>query len=282
MHEIKPRPPHASFHLQRMEAIHELAGGKADVPHRHAYYTVIWVRAGAGTHLVDFREYPIEKEVVFFISPGQVHQLRPAEHPQGWVITFSPDFLQHHHISEDFIREINLFNSFEQRPPVQLGPEAVEKLSTLLPLMEDTFRSGMPFRIAALSAYLKLFLLYCNQECVLQRPQQDPNDSGHRILRDFKELVTRHFRTLRKTSDYAERLHITPKYLNQVVRSLLGQTAKEVIQEKIVLNAKRELRYSAKSVKEIALELGFEDPLYFSHFFKTCTGQSPTSFRSEA
>ena len=57
MHEIKPRPPHASFHLQRMEAIHELAGGKADVPHRHAYYTAIWVQAGKGEHLVDFRTY---------------------------------------------------------------------------------------------------------------------------------------------------------------------------------------------------------------------------------
>ncbi len=265
-----------------MEDIHKQAGGQPDLPHRHAYYTAIWVQKGRREHHIDFQTYPLTENAVFLISPGQVHQLVPATRPQGWVIIFSPEFLQHHHISEDFIREINLFNSFEERPPVQLGQEAAEKLSKILPLMEDTFRSGMPFRIAALSAYLKLFLLYCNQECVLQRPQQDPNDSGHRILRDFKELVTRHFRTLHKTSDYAERLHITPKYLNQVVKSLLGQTAKEVIQEKIVLNAKRELRYSAKSVKEIALELGFEDPLYFSHFFKTCTGQSPTSFRSEA
>ncbi len=76
-------------------------------------------------------------------------------------------------------------------------------------------------------------------------------------------------------------MHISAKYLNQVVKSLIGQTAKAVIQEKIILNAKRELRFTEKTIKEIAYELGFEEPLHFSSFFKNCTGVSPSAFREQ-
>lgn len=264
-----------------MEIIHDQAQGQVDEPHRHNYYTVIYVQEGAGHHLIDFKSYPLENHSVFFVSPGQVHQVYPSSRPKGWVITFSKEFLQHNHISEDFIAEINLFNSFEERPPIHLDEPIRQKIDLLMPLMEEAYEIDMPHQIAALSAYLKLFLLYCNQVCVLARTQTQPNDSGHLLLKTFKELVTQHFRQWHKTSDYAERMHISPRYLNQVVKSLIGQTAKEVIQEKIILNAKRELRYTGKSVKEIAFELGFEDPLYFSSFFKTCTDLSPSAFRAK-
>jgi AraC-like DNA-binding protein len=252
-----------------METIHDEAKGQVDEPHRHNYYTVIYVQKGEGRHLIDFQSYPLENNVVFFVSPGQIHQVYPVSRPKGWVITFSKEFLHHNHISEDFIAEINLFQSFEQRPPIHLDETTRQKIDLLMPLMEEAYKNSMPHQIAALSAYLKLFLVYCNQVCVLARPNTQPNDSGYQLLKSFKDLVTRHFRKFHKTSDYAKMLHISPKYLNQVVKSLIGQTAKEVIQEKIILNAKRELRYTDKPVKEIAFELGFEDPLYFSSFFKT-------------
>ncbi len=271
-----------SIRIQHMEAISEQADGQIDQPHRHDYYTVIYVIQAQGIHQIDFKAYPLEPQEVFFVSPGQVHQVRPVGKPRGWVISFTKEFLLHHHISEDFISEINLFNTFEERPPVRIGPEVARKLDVLLPLMEEAYQSEISFQIAALSAYLKLFLVYCNQECVLNRGPAEPNDSGHRLLKAFKEMVATHFNEWHKTSDYAEQLYISPKYLNQVVKSLLGQTAKEVIQEKIILNAKRELLYTEKHIKEIAFELGFEDPLYFSHFFKTCTGMPPTTFRQTA
>ena len=269
-----------SLQLKRMEDIFDQAKGRSDVPHRHDYYTVIWLRAGEGRHLLDFHEYPLQPNAVYFVSPGQVHQVITPARPSGWVINFSAEFLQHNHISEDFLREIDLFNPFDERPPIHLSTELATKLHTLLSWMEETFTAKLPHRIAAQSAYLKLFLVYCNSQCNLDRADQANNHSGKQILKAFKQMVHDHFRELHKVSDYADRLHINPKYLNQVVRSLLGQTAKEVIQQKVVLNARRELRYSAKSVKEIAFELGFDDPLYFSSFFKKCTGMSPSEFRA--
>ncbi len=266
------------FRVQRMEDIHDREAGRPDVPHRHDYYTAIWVRQGKGRHIVDFDRYELKADAVFFVSPGQVHQVLTDARPTGWVITFSKEFLQHNHISEDFLLELDLFNHFDERPPIYLTDDVAAKLQTVMELMEDAFRSSLPHQTAALSACLKLFLIYCESECRLP-PADMGMQGGRAILKEFKRLVRRYFHRYHKVADYAKLMNISSKYLNQVVKSLIGQTAKEVIQEKIILNAKRELKYSGKSIKEIAYELGFEEPLYFSHFFKTCTGLSPTAFR---
>ena len=272
----------SAYHLRllRMENIFADAKGKSDTPHRHDYYTVIWSRKGAnGRHVIDFREYELGKDTVFFVSPGQVHQVITPEEPQGWVITFSKSFLQHHHISEEFIERINLFNSFDERPPLFLPEEIAKKMQIIFEMMEADFGSPGELQIGLMSAYLKIFLIHCVNACDRGDQELTEEHGGKSILKNFKSLVKENFRELHKVSEYAKLMTITPKYLNQVVKSLLGQTAKEVIQEKIVLNAKRELKYTDKSIKEIAYELGFDEPLYFSHFFKKCTGMSPTEFK---
>lgn len=276
-------PQHAnlqsSLHLQRMEDIFAKAKGKTDTPHRHDYYTLIWSQAGEGRHVIDFNEYPLSPNAVFFVSPGQVHQVINLTEPRGWVITFSKAFLQHHHISEEFIERINLFNGFAEQPPLFLSEPTAKKMQAIFEMMEKDYYEPGEHQIGLLSAYLKIFLIHCVNTCDRGEPDPTEEHGGKAILKNFKNLVADNFRRLHKVSEYAEQMTITPKYLNQVVKSLLGQTAKEVIQEKIVLNAKRELKYSDKSVKEIAFELGFEDPLHFSSFFKKCTGMSPSNFK---
>ncbi len=270
-----------ALNVKRMENIHEQTQGEVDTPHRHDYYTVIWVKDGTGQHTIDFNTYELAPGAVFFVSPGQVHQVSPKGMPQGWVITFSKSFLQHNHISEDFIAQINLFNNFNERPPIFLSEETAAELSTLMEQMETVFESQMTYRIAALSAYLKLFLIYVESQCMERPSDLEDQHGGKQILKQFKQLVEANIHLWHKVGDYAEQMHITSRYLNQVVKSLLGQTAKEVIQEKISLKAKRDLKYSDKSVKEIAYDLGFDDPLYFSSFFKKNTGVSPSAFRGK-
>ncbi len=269
----------SSLHLRRMEDLYAEAKGQVDAPHRHDYYTVIWTQRGEGSHIIDFNTYPLTPNSVFFVSPGQIHQVITPTEPQGWVITFSKAFLQHHHISEDFIARINLFNSFEEQPPIRLPEATAQKMQAIFEMMAADYTTPGDHQIALLSAYLKIFLIHCVNVCDLGAQDWPQKQGGKAVLQTFKNLVSRHFRELHKVGDYAAKMSITPKYLNQVVKSLLGLTAKEVIQEKIILNAKRELKYSDKSVKEIAYELGFEEPLYFSQFFKKCTGKSPSTFR---
>ncbi|WP_044086764.1 AraC family transcriptional regulator [Lewinella cohaerens] len=273
------RPAAFIFNIQRMEDIHEAADGQVDVAHSHDYYTVIWIQEGSGEHLIDFNRYPLAVNDVFFVSPRQVHRLLPSEKPYGWVITFSRDFLAHNHINEDFITEMNLFGHFEERPPLQLPVEVAKRAQVLLSYLSEVYKSDAPYRMASMSAYLKLFLIDCHAQCQLPAPLPGSDQGGSTILREFKKLITEHFYEQHQVQEYAQRLHISAKYLNQVVKSLLGKTAKELIQEKIILNAKRSLRFTDHSIKEIAYELGFQDPLYFSSFFKKCTGESPSRFR---
>ena len=268
------------FQIKRMEDLYEQHKGAPDDPHRHNYYTVIWAQEGQGKHRVDFEEYPLQKNAVFFVSPGQVHQLISTGKPKGIVINFSKEFLQQNHISEDFIAGINLFNSFEKRPPVLLSEEASESLGKVCDLMISASEHPMRNQIAALSAGLKLFLVLCENACDLPGPHEESSQGTRQLLKTFKQLVEQDFSKYHMVSDYAKRMHISSRYLNQVVKDLIGQTAKSLIQEKITLNARRELRFSDKSIKEIAFELGFDDPLYFSSFFKKCTGMTPSEFRS--
>lgn len=273
------RKANNTFRVNRMERIYDDAAGKPDVPHRHDYYTVIWVLEGTGTHQIDFEAYPLAADHVFFVSPGQIHQITTDTRPHGWVITFSRDFLANNHIEEGFLLNINLFRGYGDSPPLAISQEVATQLEALMVQMEQVADGSMGHKYAALGALLKLFLIYCNQACSLHDDDFETATGPASILRDFKALVEQHFRAEHKVGGYAERLHLSAKYLSEIVKSLIGKSAKQYIQDRIVIEAKRLLRFTGSSVKEIAYDLGFEEPLHFSGFFKKCTGTSPSAFR---
>jgi AraC family transcriptional regulator, transcriptional activator of pobA len=268
-----------TFRVNRMERIYDDAAGQPDVPHRHDYYTVIWVLQGEGWHRIDFEEYPLAPNHVFFVSPGQVHQMITQGRPYGWVITFSRDFLARNHIEEGFLLNVNLFRGYGDSPPLAITAEVAGQLEALMVQMEEVSKGTIAHKYAALGALLKLFLIYCNQVCSLPDDDFETATGPACVLRDFKSLVEQHFRTEHKVAAYADRLHLSAKYLSEVVKNLIGKSAKQYIQDRIVIEAKRLLRFSGSSVKEIAYDLGFEEPLHFSGFFKKCAGMSPSAFR---
>ena len=103
---------------------------------------------------------------------------------------------------------------------------------------------------------------------------------GTSKLKQFKDLIEKHFKAWHSVGQYADALNVTSDHLNRVVKSLTGKSAKEHIQDRIVVAAKRMLYFSSASAKEIAYELGFGEPGHFSQFFKKQTSVSPSQFRS--
>ena len=97
----------------------------------------------------------------------------------------------------------------------------------------------------------------------------------------FKKLIDTHYKSWHSTNQYASELHISPDYLNKIVKSQTGKTAKEHIQSRIIIGAKRLLYFTELSNKEIGFELGFSEPANFSAFFKKSVGISPSQFKSE-
>lgn len=272
----------ASFGISRMEEIYEKRLGKADEPHRHDFFTILLIKQGAGTHHVDFNSYEVKNQQVYFIGPGQVHQLIEHQQPLGFSLVFSPEFLVLNQISIDFIEDINLFHYFGDSPPLNIDKNTMKSLSDYCEQMLLQHQSNSSFKYEAVGALLKLFLIKCHSQCTLNELDVQTQESGGTLLRNFKKLLNANFSNWHQTSSYAEALHITPDHLNRVVKSLTGKTSKEQIQNRIIIAAKRMLHFTPLSNKEISFELGFSEPANFSAFFKKCTGLSPSEFKSKA
>jgi AraC family transcriptional regulator, transcriptional activator of pobA len=133
-----------------------------------------------------------------------------------------------------------------------------------------------------LVSYLKIFLITASRLKTEQQPEakQAVEDLKEPfILQNLKDSIEKDFKTKHSASDYADALNISSKALAKITKTYFNKTLTELISERIVIEAKRELYLTNKSVKEIAYELGYEDEHYFSRFFKTNADVSPQIYR---
>lgn len=250
-------------------------------PHRHNFYTILLIKKGQGTHLIDFNTYTLGQHQVFFIAPGQVHQLIEKAPTNGYAITFSSGFLDLSGIDLSFFEAINLFNTYGNSPPLKLANKTFDLLENYAKEMLTYFKTPNNYAPIALGALLQLFLLRCHDQCDLKKLDTQTQESGANLLKAYKELINKNFKIWHQTRLYANALFITPDHLNRVVKSLTGQTAKQHLQSKLITEAKRLLFYTNQSLKEIAFTLGFKEPNNFSAYFKNCTGMSPKQFKAQ-
>jgi AraC family transcriptional activator of pobA len=270
----------APFVFKTMEEIDIALGGIEDNPHRHNFYTVIWPFTATGKHVVDFKEYQIIRDHIFFVSPWQVHQILSDPNPTGYVILFTPEFLDKSSIRSDFISNLKLFQNIDETPPLPVGETMAARLKTFADSMMSAYISKDDMFLETVGAYLKLFLIECNNHCSLTPDNNTQSfEVSKNLIRNFRDLVENHHHKWHQVKDYADALSVTPNYLNEVIKSSVNMSAKDFIQHRLILEAKRMVIYTGKSGKEIGFDLGFEDPSHFSKFFKSNTNQSLAEFR---
>ncbi|MEI6885296.1 MAG: AraC family transcriptional regulator [Bacteroidota bacterium] len=270
----------ASFVLRTMEEIADRQQGIADDPHRHNYYSVIWPFSGSGRHIIDFNEYPILPHHIFFVSPHQVHQIISGPETTGLVILFTPEFLMKNSIREDFITNLKLFRDSSETPALPLGEPMLQNLLLFAKQIREAYASRHELRFETIGAYLKLLLIECSSHCSLY-PQSNSQslEVGKSIVQRFRNLVETRFRQWHQVKDFAGVLNVSPNYLNEVIKSNTGVSAKDFIRNRLLLEAKRTAVFTDKNSKEVAFELGFDDPSHFSKFFSAGTGQSLKEFK---
>jgi len=133
-----------------------------------------------------------------------------------------------------------------------------------------------------LVSYLKIFLITASRLKMKQQPQTAEIKNGNKepfILQKLKDAIEENFKTKHSASDYANLLYISPKALAKITKTHFNKTLSSLINERIIIEAKRELYLTNKTVKEIAYELGYEDEFYFSRFFKVNAEVSPQLYR---
>lgn len=268
-----------SFAISKMEDIYTKHNGKTDEPHRHNYFTVLIIKKAAGQHKIDFNTYELSDHQIYFVAPGQVHQVIETEQSVGFAMTFSNQFLVENSIPLSFIASLNLFHNYGQSPPLLPEQKQFEIIEIFVTNIFELFNSDATMKHLSIGAFLKLLLIECNNICAINPVESDMDNSGNNLIRAFKTAVDENFRKEHSTTFYANELHITPDHLNRTVKSKIGKTAKEYIQARIITEAKRLLYFTDETNKEIAYELGFNEPANFSAFFKKRTKVSPSNFK---
>ncbi|HEY9048156.1 MAG TPA: helix-turn-helix domain-containing protein [Ohtaekwangia sp.] len=247
---------------------------------RHNYYSIIWITEGTGRMKADFAEYNFEKGHLFTFSLYQPYMF--LEHQvKGVALYFHPDFFCIHKHQEQVACNGVLFNNIYEAPYTPIDGHSAASLWGLIDRMKDEMSQAALAQYDILVSYLKIFLITASRikAAQPQRNNATTADIHKPIIQNLKSSIERDFRVKHSASQYAELLNIAPRSLAKITKSYFNKTITELISERIIVEAKRELYLTHKTVKEIAYELGYEDEHYFSRFFKVNTDTSPQFFR---
>jgi AraC family transcriptional regulator, transcriptional activator of pobA len=246
-------------------------------PHRHDFYLLIIFTSGQGTHTIDFVDYPIQPGSVFFMSPAQVHTWTYSEDTDGYLLFFNPDFYLVD-FSARTLFDLPLFHSLAT-PPVEYlsAPEAsgVEELFVRVyqELMGSSYR-----REDIIRSYLNIILIRLSGFRLASQPPQLSAHAQSQI-RQLELLVETHYLEHRTVRDYAGLMALSEKQLYTVCQTALGKPLQKIIQDRLLLEAKRLLIHTELSVAQVADRLNFVDHSYFNRFFRKATGLTPEQFR---
>lgn len=265
--------------IRRMEDYWEKQQKQPDLPHRHGYYTVLFIIDADGEHIIDFNKYKMSKNQVFFVAPGQVHQIIENRQSKGYVITFGSGFLAQSGIPQNFIDGLDFFVGYGETPPLFIDNNDISILSGYCEEMLKAYSTPMRYKQQAIGSLLQLFLIKCNNLCSLDISNTQDRESGQQLYTKFIDLLENNYKKEHGLQFYADNLYVSPDHLSKVIKNNTGRSAKEIIQDRIITAAKRDLYFTDMASKEIGYALGFDEPSNFSAFFKKCIGMSPSSFR---
>jgi AraC family transcriptional activator of pobA len=246
--------------------------------HRHTFYHVVFFTAGGGTHSIDFKNFDVKPNQIYFMVPGQVHSWAFDGFTDGYIINFSDSFFQSFLLNAGYCDNFPFFAGHAEEAVIDLPGDLAAKL---ILIFEDIIKEWENLQ-AQTSDLLRIFML---QVFILV----NRFDSGHvnhgavsynqTLLKNFRRLIEANYKKLKLPKDYAVLLYITPNHLNAVCNDLLGMQAGETIRNRVMLEAKRLLTNPKLTITEIALELNFNDNSYFTKFFKKTEGITPEEFR---
>ena len=244
--------------------------------HRNLYHEILWVKKGNVELLLDGEKIDIPSNCIFLVSQNRIHRYFPSEDTGGSILRFSEDFLDK--------TPYALFNQFLKMIRVDLNNDDQIFLDHIFHLIKLEYRKDTSLNENRdiirnlLSALLRKLELIRNGYLM---ENENVNKSTFDLFESFNSLLEREFENHHSVTFYADQLGISQRKLSETTKNLLAKTAGQVIEERLILEAKRMLLYSPLSVKEIAFELGFEEHSYFTKVFRRNMRSTPSQFRDD-
>ncbi|MGC4017181.1 MAG: helix-turn-helix domain-containing protein [Luteolibacter sp.] len=248
-------------------------------PHLHGFYQVTLL-TGQGRPMHDFRETAFSGPILFFVSPGQVHTASPDPQEEGWVVSFSREFFTAQGGDAGLLAELPFYYASSLPPWLPLLPEEETVARGIFQDLQREYDAAQPGAAEILQALLRILFVRASRWYGRAHPI-GRGTRASRLVREFHLLVEQHFHEWQTLDSYAQQLGVTVNHLNDVVREETGSAAGEQIRQRRLLDAKRLLLHSDLSISEIGYRLGFDDPSYFSRFFRRYEGGTPAGFREE-
>jgi len=245
-------------------------------PRRIRKYVLIWCASGSATIVIDENEFVLQPNTVVTITSGQVHYFKKAKAAKGFVLEFTYDFFCKDDKDIELIFHNSLFCHFAMNEVIALGKSQLaerELKQIAIELQQKPYQY-----LISVHSMLKLILVEINRSKIKLGGEIYKPDA---LFLKFLETIRANFKNNLTVRQMAVSLHATEAKLNELSKLHTGRTAQSVIHGLIASEAKRLFTYEKLSVKEVAYELGFNDPFYFSNFFKKQTKQSPKSYKEK-
>jgi AraC-like DNA-binding protein len=250
------------YYAGTLEAIEE---PEMEWPHRQAFYSMVWFMQGEGFKVIDFSEYSIRTGRMFLVNPDQISNWSYAGNCQGYVLLFAKSLAS------------QLCINFS-KPYIDIEKGEISLLRMVLENLIKDYQSNEDDSQNKIMTSIQYFYsLIANK---IHDEVFSPENT-HTVFRQFKELIQTNDLKILSMDKYADTLHISTTVLNSICQDFTGVSAKQLLLDLKITEAKRLLLYSKLNVNEISFQLGFEDASYFARIFRKKTRLSPTRFQEK-
>lgn len=247
---------------------------------RHNYYSVILILSGELELQIELEKYTISNKTIICISPFQPYSIKAIGRISGVALNFHSDFFCTYKHQNEIETEGVLFHNIFRPTFFNLSKE--ERVLDIMSQMEMEISSSNIGQHESLVSYLKIFLIS------ILRIKKEDSDDGNTILKEKKDpeilqtlvnSIEANYKEKHSPMEYSEILNVSTSVLSKLVKKYFDKTLTNIIAQRIIVEAKRELYLTSKSIKEVAFLLGYDDEYYFSRFFKKNVGVSPHIYR---
>lgn len=250
-------------------------------PHTHDFYLCVLFTAGSGIHEIDFTTYPIQSGSVFFLNPGQTHFWKFDSQPEGYIFFHSLTLFEVAFPGQR-LENFPFYYSVNNSPVLNLNSNQTESIKIRFEEIFAEYSSENTYKTEKITSlinltYIDLSRIYSTGK---EKEKSKFSSTYSSTLRAFEKLLEEYFKNEKSASFYAEKLNITTKHLNRILKTILNKTTTDLISERTLLEAKRLIVHTTNSLTDISGILGYADYAYFSRIFKAKTHQTPLSFKN--
>ncbi len=244
------------------------------------FYIIFFVYEGLGYHTIDFTDYKYKEGTVLLIRKDQIHKFFRSPNVKGYLLVFTEDFIISHLNKMEALKSMQLFNDSLSFPKIEFtNKEAFSDFTVLVKHLEQEYNVKDNFSIGITRSVLhivitKLFRIKAQTNRFTERKKYMTQ------FLEFQKLVEEKCLQSKKVQFYAQEMGMSTKTINNIVKSVVNDTAKAYIDERAIMQIKRLLISTDLSIKEIAFSSGFSDPTNFYKYFKKFTASSPEVFRT--